>query len=110
VAALGPTGTGYFAQGLEKAYRYKWKPGRAEVEVENLTLKELGLEKLYLRLRLSEPFRIEEFTGVLDFEKRLEIWQKRGLVLRVDNAWQMTPAAWVILDSLLNELFSAAST
>ena len=110
VAALGPTSTGYFAQGLEKAYRYKWKPGRAEVEVENLTLKELELEKLYLRLRLSEPFRIEEFTGVLDFERRLEIWQKRGLVLRVDNAWQMSPAAWVILDSLLNELFSPAAT
>jgi coproporphyrinogen III oxidase-like Fe-S oxidoreductase len=106
---LGPTGTGYFSQGKEKAYRYKWKPGRAEIEPEHLTAKELELERLYLRLRLSEPFESGDFAGVSDFEKRLENWLKRGLVLRAGAAWRMTPAAWVILDSLLDEIFSDAS-
>lgn len=110
VAALGPTGTGYFATSKDTAFRYKWKPGRAEVETESLTKEELDLERLYLRLRLSLSFQISEFSGVPGLENCLEKWQQRGLASRLDNAWRMTPAAWVILDSLLNEIFSVKPT
>jgi oxygen-independent coproporphyrinogen-3 oxidase len=106
VAALGPTGTGYFSLSKTAAYRYKWKPGRAEIEEEILGASELELEKLYLRLRLSVPFVARELMNHPNFENLLEKWGQRGLVERLDGAWRMKPSSWVILDSLMDEVFS----
>ncbi len=102
VAGLGPTATGYLALSPARAHRYKWKPARPEIETETLGIKELELERLYLRLRLSEPF-VE-----LVPEGLLTSWQRRGLAARTPSgAWRMEPAGWVILDSLIGEVFQA---
>ena len=49
--------------------------------------------------------------SVADAAETLQLRAANGVrpVLRLID-WQMTPAAWVILDSLLNELFSVATT
>ena len=105
VAALGPTGVGYLASG-ERAYRYKWKPSNPEVEVEVLSLKEQKLEQLYLRLRTSKPITAERLSlEPQAFERRVEKWQARGLCVREEQGWRMKPEAWVILDSLVEDLF-----
>lgn len=105
VAALGPTGTGYFALSKEQAYRYKWKPSKADVEPEELSKNELALERIYLRLRLSQPFRASEFSQNKAFEGLLEDWHSKGLVQKTGDSWRMTPQAWVVLDSLMGEYF-----
>ncbi|MFP5490448.1 MAG: coproporphyrinogen-III oxidase family protein [Bacteriovoracia bacterium] len=108
VAALGPTGTGYLASSNESALRYKWKPGSAEIESENLQKTELEMERLYLRLRLSRPFTSAELVpNPQILEELLTQWQSRKLVIKEGAAWRMQPAAWVILDSLINEYFSS---
>jgi oxygen-independent coproporphyrinogen-3 oxidase len=105
VAALGPTGTGYFALSKEQAYRYKWKPSRAEIEPEELAKSELDLERTYLRLRLSKPFKASEITCDKAFEELLQDWESKGLVHKISDSWRMTPQAWVVLDSLMGEYF-----
>jgi len=110
VAALGPTGTGYFAEGVT-AWRYKWKPSRAEIEAEPLSAKEVLLERVYLRLRLDHPFTPTELLP-LDAEAFLALlrrWQERGLA-EGDKSWKLTPQGWVILDSLMDELFVVVSS
>ena len=107
VAALGPTGTGYFAHNKVSALRYKWKPSSAEIEGENLAEKELILERLYLRLRLNLPF---EESAILPghetaFHQILVSWQQRKLVEQLGKQWRMKPEGWVVLDSLINEVF-----
>lgn len=105
VAALGPTGTGYFGVG-EGGWRYKWKPSRAEIEAEPLSAKEVQLERVYLRLRLDRPFEPAELLP-RDADAMLALlrrWQERGLA-QGDKSWILTPQGWVILDSLMDELF-----
>ena len=105
VTAFGPTGVGYLA-GKDEALRYKWKPSHPEVELERLTLKEINLEKLYLRLRTSRILTAERLMLEPDaMERRFQKWQARGLCTKVDTGWRMKPEAWVILDSLVEELF-----
>lgn len=108
VAALGPTGTGYFAHSPTQAWRYKWKPSQTEVECEMLGAAELSLEKLYLRLRLNLPFELEElFLGhETAAQAMLSRWSDRGLCSPEGAAWRMQPAGWVILDSLMDEVFA----
>lgn len=109
VAALGPSGTGYFALAADHAYRYKWKPSGPDVEPEILGEKEMTMERLYLRLRLSQPFLSAEILPhhSVKFDVILGRWESRGLAERVGSQWRIIPAGWVILDSLLNELFVA---
>ncbi len=105
VAALGPTAVGYLDQEKE-AIRYKWKPSAPEVEKEILTLKDIKLEQLYLRLRTSEPISAQRLSLEPNaFERRIEKWEARGLCERVARGWRMKPEAWVILDSLVEDLF-----
>lgn len=111
VGALGPTGTGYFAISEEQAWRYKWKPGRAEIEPEHLGSSEMQLEKLYTRLRLSQAFQAAELVPqscIESFEELLLHWENTGLVeAKVGNQWKMRPEGWVILDTLMGQIFQA---
>lgn len=109
VAALGPTGTGYFAHKDAQAFRYKWKPSMPEIESESLGENELRLEQLYLGLRLDTPFTTTELLPRFEpeFDLVLRSWEERGLVRQEGPGWRMLPAGWVVLDSLINEVFSA---
>ncbi len=110
VAALGPTGTGYFSEG-ESGWRYKWKPSRGEIEAEPLSNKEVRLERVYLRMRLDEAFDPAELLPreAEAFHALLHRWAERGLA-EGDKSWKLTPQGWVILDSLMDELFGVTTS
>lgn len=109
VAALGPTGTGYFAKNKQSAWRYRWKPSGPVEEPESLSENELRLERLYLRLRLNRTFQVAEILPGFEgpFTTLLEQWALLGLVQKHESSWQMQPSGWVILDSLMDQLFGA---
>ncbi len=112
VAALGPTGTGYFALGPERAQRYQWKPSRAEVEIEVLGEKEVTLERTYLRLRLDKWSWAEQLMPGHEapLSALMRRWEERGLAeTRPDGSFRLRPTGWVILDTLMGELFSVTA-
>ena len=100
VAALGPTGTGYLAKSSTEAVRYKWKVSHAEVEIENLTEKELSLERLYLGLRTSDGFQMTQ-----DLTCLVESWSQQKYVILEGQLIKLTSLGFLMLDSLMDDLF-----
>jgi oxygen-independent coproporphyrinogen-3 oxidase len=103
VAAFGPTGTGYLKFSEARALRYKWKVSRPEVEIEELGLSELELEETYLSLRTSagwEPKKPNPKMMTL-FEK----WQSLEYGTWVDGRVQLNALGFIMLDSLMDDLF-----
>ena len=100
VMALGPTGTGYFALGENKALRYKWKVTQAEVELEELGKDELDLEATYLTLRTSDGWEAPEKLDSL-----MESWQKQGYCVEEAGKIKLTSLGFLMLDSLMDDLF-----
>ena len=103
VAALGPTGTGYLQLSSSKALRYKWKVTKPEVEVETLGKEELDLEKTYLGLRTSDGWAPSEMNPKLHalFLK----WADQGYGEWKNQNMTLTAEGFVILDSLMDDLF-----
>jgi oxygen-independent coproporphyrinogen-3 oxidase len=100
VAALGPTGTGYFAINEHKAFRYKWKVSQAEFEMEELGEKELHLERLYLGLRTSDGFSL--YDGLQDL---LKSWGPQNYAFEEGGKIKLTSLGFLMLDSLMDDLF-----
>lgn len=100
VAALGPTGTGYFTQGENKAIRYKWKVSQPDVEIEELGVEELKLERTYLGLRISEGLRFEPSMVEL-----IQGWSQQGYALVDQDKVKLTALGYLMLDSLMDDLF-----
>lgn len=102
VAALGPTGTGYFSLNEKKAIRYKWKVSQAEVEIEELGESELSLEKTYLELRTSYGWKPEKPEKLM---KVLEQWESRGYGQFSEGKMTLNSLGFLMLDSLMDDLF-----
>lgn len=104
VAALGPTGTGLLSSSSQRALRYKWKVSSAEVELEQLGQNELDLERMYLLLRTSMGWKPEHLTKSL--KSVFESWVARGLGSYVDGKITLNAHGFIILDSLMDEIFA----
>jgi len=106
VAALGPSATGFFA---EKTLRYKWKTNSPTAEIENLSKSEFELEKTYLALRSSIGLDLKSLTPELNnLNKLIQGWQDKGYALiNSDQILTLTSKGYLILDSLMNELFTS---
>ncbi len=102
VAALGPTGTGYFALSHEKAIRYKWKVSGAEIELENLSEKELDLEETYLHLRTSKGWRPKMIQR---YEALFSQWESQGYGEFSAGKMTLNSLGFLMLDSLMDDLF-----
>lgn len=100
VAALGPTGTGYFAFHSERATRYKWKVTKAEFEKEELGVEELSLERTYLTLRTSLGWAIPEKA-----RDQVHQWESLGYANILGDKAYLTALGYLMLDSLMNDLF-----
>lgn len=100
VGALGPTGTGYLAISPEKALRYKWKVTSPDCEIEELGEKELGIEKDYLSLRISDGWKPEPWTACL-----IKSWEQQGYATQKGEKVQLTALGFLMLDSLMDDLF-----
>lgn len=104
VAALGPTGTGYFPQG-NTAVRYKWKVSKAEVEIEQLGSAEINLESVYLSLRTNLGWKpTDPSSKVLAVFTQWEAQQYGSLF---DGRMTLNSLGYVMLDSLMDDLFRA---
>jgi coproporphyrinogen III oxidase-like Fe-S oxidoreductase len=103
VAALGPTGTGLLSLSKNSGVRYKWKVSRAEYETEDLGPDEMNLERIYLSLRTSEGWKPDDLTPQL--ERIFQKWVERELGFFEKGTMRLKPSGFVILDSLMDELF-----
>lgn len=104
VAALGPTGTGLFSLEREKAIRYKWKVSHPEVEIEELGKAELELEQQYLLLRTSMGWKPDHLTDSL--KNVFESWVSKGLAEFKDGRITLNSNGFIILDSLMDDIFA----
>ncbi|MDD4973878.1 MAG: coproporphyrinogen-III oxidase family protein [Bacteriovorax sp.] len=102
VAALGPSATGFLS---EEKLRYRWIPQRPEMVFEELSEEEFKLEKIYMAIRSQEGIRLSDFPEklsslVLEWERKALVTQQRGVVT-------LTSRGYLLLDSLMSDLFSS---
>lgn len=103
VAALGPSGTGFLS---EDRIRYKWKPQKAEVEIENLTKAEFMLEKLYMAIRSQEGLIVSDYFPPSEKLNQMILnWERLGYLKKGDNRVRLNSRGFLLLDSLMNDLF-----
>jgi len=104
VAALGPSATGLLKK-EDGAFRYKWKGKEPDFIPEVLSETDLKLERIYMRLRTFLGIESSWFSPEVVQELLLR-WRKAGYlesygkgVIRVNSR------AYLVLDSLMNDLF-----
>lgn len=107
VLALGPSATGYFAS---EKMRYKWKTDKNIFVEENLTSDEEHLEKIYLNLRTNSGISVEELesrsTQVDSVKRLLNLWESRGVAQVNGGKVHLNQKGFLLMDSLMDELFS----
>lgn len=103
VAALGPTGTGYFAQENGKAFRYIWKVRSPDIQPEQLGEDELRLERIYLTLRTSDGWEPEALSSehIAVFQE----WESKKYGQWTGQKMILNSLGFVMLDSLMDDLF-----
>lgn len=102
-AALGPTGTGYFNQGKDQAFRYIWKVMSPEVHPERLGQKELELERTYLSLRTSDGWKPDHLSPEL--LGQFHAWEAQNYGRWTGEKMVLNSLGFVMLDSLMDDLF-----
>ncbi|MDO9184048.1 MAG: coproporphyrinogen-III oxidase family protein [Bacteriovorax sp.] len=100
VAALGPSATGFL---FEDRLRYKWKPNQPEIELEFLTEEEFNLEKIYMAIRSQVGLNMDDFPKSL--EGVVINWKEKLLVTEENKIIKLTSKGYLLLDSLMNDLF-----
>lgn len=112
IVAFGPSASGVFYQG-ESVLRYKWKNSllaEPELEVEILSLEQQQIELLYLTLRQNKWFLASEIFTELDqikiFNDLLMDWFHQGNVNKSHDFYQLNARGWLILDTLVGQVFS----
>jgi len=106
VGALGPSAVGFLSDAKK---RYKWKTSSAEFALEELDSEAMALERLYLGLRVdsgiekSDHFSDEEKVALVPVFQR---WQAEGLAKDSDDRVKLTSKGLLVLDGLVQQLFS----
>jgi oxygen-independent coproporphyrinogen-3 oxidase len=103
VAAIGPTGTGYFPLSDNSALRYKWKVTKPECELENLGPSELGIESIYLALRTNLGWTPKSVKP--DLACTLKSWEQNGYLESKTSQIKLSSKGYLMLDSLMDDLF-----
>jgi oxygen-independent coproporphyrinogen-3 oxidase len=101
VAALGPSATGFLK---ENRLRYKWKANHSELEIENLTEAEFRLERIYMAIRSEEGIKLADFPN--EIIKLVEDWKEKKLANENNGTIKLTSKGYLLLDSLMSDLFS----
>lgn len=111
VAALGPSATGF----LSKAnLRYRWShhwEKKTDFSLEELSPTQMRLEQFYMAMRTSEGVAGSDFFSgeeLAEFDQLAESWSERGLVKKPHDHSKViaTPRGYLVMDSLMGELFS----
>lgn len=101
VAALGPSATGFLNK---DKIRYKWKPNSPEMKIEVLSEEEFRLEKVYMAIRSTEGIKLSDFPSALS--ELVEKWKGQALVFEKNGVVKLTSKGYLLLDSLMSDLFS----
>ena len=100
VAALGPSATGFLR---EERLRYKWKPNLPEMVLEYLTEEEFNLEKIYMSIRSEIGLNLKELSE--EIIPLVSDWEKKLLVVNNKGILKLTSKGYLVLDSLMDDLF-----
>ena len=106
VGALGPSATGFLANARN---RYKWRVNSAEYTEEILSDNEVFLEKIYMNLRHSGGLKLDIFNDEIKnnkLENLAKICIKRDQANIIDGTIVLTSKGYLILDFLMDELFT----
>lgn len=101
VAALGPSATGFLS---EDKLRYKWLPQKPEMAFEQLNEEEFNLEKIYMSIRSQEGIRLQDFPPKL--VQLVQEWERKNLVVQKEGIITLSSKGYLLLDSLMNDLFA----
>lgn len=100
IGAIGPSATGLLV--CDNAHhRYKWKLKGCEYELETVKGAALKLEKFYMAFRSSIGVAAELVPAEI-----LEDWVVKGLATHDQQTIAATPRGFLLLDSMLDQLFS----
>jgi oxygen-independent coproporphyrinogen-3 oxidase len=108
VAALGPSATGFINRGDGSGLRYKWKNRSVGFDLEELSPKQLKLEKTYLALRTNKGVPVESLCGQDSLEtvsKLATKWRNFGYLDRFDDNLALSSKGFLMMDSLLQDMF-----
>jgi oxygen-independent coproporphyrinogen-3 oxidase len=107
VLSLGPSATGFIKQTKS---RFKWKPTEEDFDLEELSEEEFKLEQLYMALRTSFGVELDLLSEHIGSSSGLEVllgkWKSANLAYLVDQKIQVTPHGFLVLDSLMDDVFS----
>jgi len=103
VLGLGPSAVGYLNLRSDFALRYKWKVSQPTFQLEELKTEEIELEKMYLSLRTLEGMPLNKLPSQVTSS-----WISQGLAHISGERLILTPKGWVILDSLMDDIFRAS--
>ena len=88
VAALGPSATGYLA-GENQGMRYKWKTSSSNFVQEILSIDEINLESVYIKMRTNKGISFDQlklFSSKFGKDLVTE-WKDKGYIC-VEVTWQ----------------------
>ena len=106
VAAIGASSTGFLSSS-DKGLRYKWKTTAVGFREEHLTVEQLDLESIYMKIRTNMGIEMRELS---EFSKNfnqllLDRWVECGYVKLSKNVIYTLPKGFLLLDSMMDELF-----
>lgn len=106
VAAIGQNATGLLSS-PEKVIRYQWKSSSSDYVIEELSGESLRIEQVYLGLRHKGDFDLASFFASESekLNKLLNQWDKLGY-LDKNSAYHLTSKGFLMLDSIIGDLFS----
>ena len=111
VAAIGPSATGLLVKNERQSIRYQWKTEAPEFVREYLGRRETRLERLYMLMRTNQPINPHEFfTGkdLVAYQELIKKWEQRHYLLSI-SPLRIGPKGYLILDSLMDDIFLAIS-
>lgn len=108
IAAIGPNSAGLIVRDNQSALRYKWKTQSEGFVVEELIETSLMIEKLYMQLRSRGCFdkNILDNQNRLAFSKLEDQWISRGYVASSSDSFELTALGYLMLDSLMDDIFN----
>jgi oxygen-independent coproporphyrinogen-3 oxidase len=108
VACLGANATGLIFDG-NRSTRYQWKAIGDGLTSELIEGSSLEIEKIYMKLRTSGGLSLDYFSGVNGdkFKELINAWHGRGYLLPFEqNNIHLSPRGYLMLDSLMDDIFS----
>lgn len=111
VAALGPNASGLLVKDKDHSLRYQWKSLSDGFITEELTGSSLQIEKIYMQLRAMNCFEINHLSpeNKEAFLKLIKLWKSRGYVADSQVGFELTAKGYLMLDSLMDDVFNTLS-